>query len=74
MNSEDISNTAPKPKKASLLKVVFAVFWSFFGVRKGKEWQEDASSLTPVQVIIGGLVGGIIFVVILILIVRIVVN
>lgn len=59
-------------KKAGPLQVAMAVFWSFFGVRKNKNWQEDAARITPVQAIIGGLIGALIFIVALILIVRMV--
>lgn len=74
MNSEDTQNTTPKPKKTSFLQIFLAIFWGFFGVRKNKEWQNDADSITPAQVIIGGIIGGIVFVAILILIVRMVVS
>ncbi|MDO9221340.1 MAG: DUF2970 domain-containing protein [Thiobacillus sp.] len=46
----------------SNLKVVLAVFWSFFGVRKRRDYDADAQSLTPVQIIIAGLIGGAVFV------------
>jgi len=46
----------------SNLKVVLAVFWSFFGVRKRRDYDADAQNLTPVQVIIAGLIGGAVFV------------
>ena len=44
------------------LKAALAVFWSFFGVRKRRDYDDDARSLTPVQVIIAGLIGGAVFV------------
>jgi hypothetical protein len=44
------------------LKVVLAVFWSFFGVRKRRDYDADAKSLTPAQVVIAGLIGGAVFV------------
>lgn len=47
-----------------------AVFWSFFGVRKGRDYDEDASNLSPVQVIIAGIISTIIFVVALIVLVN----
>ncbi|MBA2689514.1 MAG: DUF2970 domain-containing protein [Burkholderiales bacterium] len=71
-----MSDSPPRPgdkssrKKAGPLQVASAVFWSFFGVRKHKHWQEDAAHITPVQAIIGGLIGAIIFVFTLIMIVR----
>ena len=39
-----------------------AVFWSFFGVRKGIEYDHDSVELTPVQVIIAGLVSALVFI------------
>lgn len=39
-----------------------AVFWSFFGVRKKSDYEQDAVHLTPVQVIVIGLAGAVIFI------------
>lgn len=39
-----------------------AVFWSFFGVRKNTHYQQDAAQLTPVQVIVIGLISAALFV------------
>jgi hypothetical protein len=44
-----------EPKQASLVQVAGAVFWSFFGVRKGKHMQQDAATIKPLQVIIVGI-------------------
>lgn len=44
------------------LKAALAVFWSFFGVRKRRDYDTDAQDLTPAQIIIAGLIGGIVFV------------
>jgi hypothetical protein len=54
------------------LKVVLAVFWSFFGVRKRRDYDADAQSLTPAQVVIAGLIGGVAFVSTMLLIVYLV--
>ncbi len=51
------------------LKAVLAVFWSFFGVRKRRDYDADAQSLTPVQIIIAGLIGGVAFVLTMLLVV-----
>ena len=51
------------------LKAVLAVFWSFFGVRKRRDYDADAQSLTPAQIIIAGLIGGAVFVLTLLLLV-----
>ena len=59
-------------RKASFLATMKAVFWSFFGVRKGQHSQQDEASLNPVHVVIAGLLGALIFIVLLIVIVKIV--
>lgn len=51
------------------LKAALAVFWSFFGVRKRRDYDDDAKSLTPVQVILAGLMGGAVFVLTMLLVV-----
>jgi hypothetical protein len=51
------------------LKAALAVFWSFFGVRKRRDYDADAHSLTPAQVIIAGLIGGLVFVLTMLLLV-----
>ncbi|MEW5965667.1 MAG: DUF2970 domain-containing protein [Pseudomonadota bacterium] len=51
------------------LKAALAVFWSFFGVRKRRDYDDDAQSLTPAQVIVAGLIGGAIFVLSMLLLV-----
>ena len=44
------------------LKAALAVFWSFFGVRKRRDYDSDSQNLTPAQVVIAGLIGGVVFV------------
>jgi Protein of unknown function (DUF2970) len=39
-----------------------AVFWSFFGVRKGADYDFDSIALTPAQVIIAGVVSALVFI------------
>jgi hypothetical protein len=51
------------------LKAALAVFWSFFGVRKRRDYDADAQSLTPAQIIIAGLIGGLLFVLTMLLLV-----
>jgi hypothetical protein len=58
------------PRQASFGATMKAVFWSFFGVRKGKDYERDAANLNPVHVVIGGLIGAILFIGILVLVVR----
>lgn len=63
---------APKPD-ASLLQVIGAVFWSFFGVRKGNAMRRDMVTMKPHQVIIVGILIGVLFVATLLFIVRLIV-
>ena len=58
------------PRNASFLQVVGAVFWSFFGVRKGTAMSRDVGTIKPLHVIIVGVVLAAIFVVTLITLVR----
>ena len=62
---------APKaPPPATFTQVVSAVFWSFFGVRKGKAMQRDAVTIRPHQVILVGIVIAAMLVAALIVLVR----
>jgi hypothetical protein len=60
-------------RKASFAATMKAVFWSFFGVRKKRDYEQDSAQLNPVHVIIAGVIGAALFVAILIFIVRLVV-
>lgn len=57
-------------RPGSWLRTVQAVAWSFVGLRKGSELQEDAQKLNPIHVIIVGLGGAALFVAGLVLLVR----
>ena len=60
-------------RKASFLATMKAVFWSFFGVRKKSDYEQDAAQLNPVHVLIAGVVGALIFIATLVLVVKMVV-
>lgn len=57
-------------RKASFGATVKAVFWSFFGVRKRRDYEHDAAELNPVHVIIAGIIAALIFVLTLVFIVH----
>lgn len=57
-------------RKASFLVTMRAVFWSFLGIRKKSDYEQDAAQLNPVHVILAGILGAIIFITILVLIVK----
>lgn len=56
-------------KKASFLRLVTAVLWSFFGVRKRRDLEADAQ-LNPLHLIVAGLIGAALFVGVLLVIVH----
>jgi len=57
-------------RKASFGASMKAVFWSFFGVRKRRDYEHDAANLNPFHVILAALIGVAIFIGVLILVVR----
>ena len=57
-------------RKASLRQTMSAVAWSFFGVRRGRDHEEDMAKLNPVHVVIAGVLGAAVFVLMLVLLVR----
>jgi hypothetical protein len=65
--------TPGQPRKGSLLRTLKAVAWGFFGVRKNSDYQEDIARLTPLHIVVVGLVAVACFVGALILLVKYVV-
>ena len=57
-------------RKGSFLQTMRAVAWSFFGVRKSADYENDVNQLNPVHVIIAGVIGAVVFVVLLIVLVN----
>ncbi len=53
-----------------MFRVIKAVFWSFLGIRKGRDLEADAAHIKPQHVILAGLLGGAIFVISLVLLVN----
>ena len=49
-------------QKAGAMAIAAAVFWSFLGVRKRKDYGRDTVSISLKQVIIAGVIGGVLFV------------
>ena len=64
--------SSKQSKTASLRQVAGAVFWSFFGVRRGKHMQRDEITIKPLQVIIVGIALAAVFVFALLALVQLV--
>ncbi len=63
-------DSRPALPAGSFWRTVKAVAWSFLGIRKSSEFQEDIGRLNPFHIILVGLAGGLIFVVSLIALVN----
>jgi hypothetical protein len=57
-------------RKGSFLRTMKAVAWSFFGVRKGADYEKDVNQLNPVHVVIAGVIGAALLIVALLLLVN----
>ncbi len=57
-------------RKASLAQTMGAVFWSFFGVRKQADYEQDVNKLNPLHLAVAGLFSAALFVGALLLLVR----
>ncbi|MCV2364633.1 DUF2970 domain-containing protein [Paucibacter sp. DJ1R-11] len=65
---EDLKQAVARP--ASFVQTMRAVAWSFFGVRRGADYEKDVAQLNPVHVIIAGVIGAVLFVLVLVLLVQ----
>ncbi|WP_322404083.1 DUF2970 domain-containing protein [Massilia luteola] len=73
MANDDDPQHRPPARTQTFGATMKAVFWSFFGVRKRRDYEHDAANLNPVHVIVGALIGVAVFIGILVLVVRMVV-
>ena len=65
-----VTDPQSKPRKAGVLDVAKAVFWSFLGIRKRTAHEQDAVTLKPLQVVIAGIIGAVILVLSIVVLVR----
>lgn len=64
------SGGGDRARKLGPLRAAKTVFWAFFGVRRGRDQESDAENLTPVQIIVAGIIAAAMFVTVLIMLVR----
>ena len=60
--------------KGSFARTMKAVLWSFFGVRKGRDHEAEASQLNPLHVIVAAVIAAAVFIGLLIAVVHLVVR
>lgn len=71
MNDKPLGDlTDALARRGSFAQTMRAVAWSFFGVRRSREYEQDVSKLNPVHVIVAGVLGAALFIVALVLLVR----
>jgi hypothetical protein len=71
-----VDNPRPDPpprRSAGPLQIASAIFWGFFGVRKQRNLEQDATTIKPQHIVIAGVIGAALFVLLLIMIVRLIV-
>lgn len=66
--SDELKTALQRP--GSFLQTVQAVAWSFFGVRRRADWEQDLSKVNPVHLVVAGLMGALLFILALVLLVR----
>ena len=64
------ANSGDSPRRATPLQAAKAVFWAFFGVRRAKD--HVSVRLTPLQIIVAGVIGAALFVLTIVSIVHMV--
>ena len=57
-------------RKGSFGQSMKAVAWSFFGVRRGSDYEKDVSQLNPVHVVIAGVIAAVVFIGVLVAVVH----
>ena len=69
-----MSAVAEKRVSNTFFQAARAVFWSFLGIRRGAQHEQDIARLKPAHVIIAGIIGALIFVLALIMLARFIVG
>ena len=57
-----VEKTKAPLRKGSFWRSIKVVAWSFFGIRKSSESQEDIDQVNPFHIIVAGIAGALIFV------------
>ena len=65
---------SPTARKANFGQTFRAVAWSFFGIRRSADHEQDVRKLNPIHVVIAAVLGAAVFVVFLVLLVHFVIS
>ncbi len=61
---------SPKPAARSFASTMVAIAWSFIGLRRRADFEEDVGRMNPIYVIAGGLIGTAAFIGLLLAVVH----
>jgi Protein of unknown function (DUF2970) len=64
------TNPGDPQRRATPLEAARTVFWAFFGVRRGKD--HASTRLTPLQIVVAGVIGAALFVFTIVTVVKLV--
>ncbi|CEJ96354.1 Probable transmembrane protein [Caballeronia glathei] len=70
----EVEKPGKPAQKMSFLRLLKAVFWSFFGVRRRADLESDAAQLNPLHVVAAAVLGAVLFIIVLLVVVRAVVG
>ena len=65
---------SPTARKANLGQTFRAVAWSFLGIRRSADHEQDVKKLNPIHVVIAAVLGAAVFVVFLVVLVHFVIG
>jgi diacylglycerol kinase len=65
---------SPTARKAAFGQTFRAVAWSFLGIRRSADHEQDLKQLNPIHVVIAAVLGAAVFVVFLVLLVHFVIG
>jgi hypothetical protein len=74
MTPPDDQPESPTARKGNFGQTLRAVAWSFFGIRKSADHEQDVKKLNPIHVVIAAVLGAAIFVVFLVVLVHFVIG
>ena len=70
----DPNEASPLARKANFGQTFRAVAWSFLGIRRSADHEQDVKKLNPLHVVIAAVLGAAIFVVFLVVLVHFVIG
>jgi len=65
---------SPTARKVRFGQTLRAVAWSFFGIRKSADHEQDIKNLNPIHVVIAAVLGVAVFIVFLLLLIHFVIG